>query len=73
MRKSVIIAVFFLFVFISCKKNYTCECIAPAGSIVLSNESFQLNGYKKDNADEKCKNRNMLYEYVGGTCELKQK
>lgn len=59
---------FFLILFVSCKKNYICECYY--GGV---NATYDLGKLKKKEAKSACEAKGESIIAAGGTCEVKEK
>lgn len=71
MRKLVLgIAVVGLVGFVSCKKDYTCDCKVDAPGVSVES-SLELNGFKEDDASSSCESTKaeLDEEYGSGTAE----
>lgn len=68
MKKIVVIAVVGLFVFASCKKDYTCDCSVSGQTLTIS-----LNDYKKKDAESACDDAETTYKNAdaNASCTLK--
>ena len=73
MKKSIALSGVFillmLFVFSSCKKDWTCECSATG----ITSSSAEISKKTKKNAQDDCDALAASYKAAGGNCTLKAK
>jgi uncharacterized protein YcfL len=68
MKKIILVAVAGLFVLVSCKKAYTCECVHT--DTTVANTEYPIEKSKKRDAILECDRHTASYE-GGAVCSLK--
>lgn len=67
MKKTILIPIAFILMFISCKKDFTCECKAKGIT-----DNYEISKMKKSDAEALCtKWSTTSYFKDGGSCILK--
>lgn len=72
MKKLIILPVAFAFMFVSCKKEYTCECTVDMTSLGGTKTTASVDSgtkLSKKDAEAWCEESTSGYSYI--TCELK--
>jgi len=61
MKKIILVAVVSMLVLVSCKKDYTCDCVGNTGSV-----TYLIENSSKSDAEKGCTSTNASF-----TCNLK--